>query len=121
LAASPRFTTIDTIAARLAELEVQRIAVEAGTTSQIVSVLTVDGQIETLRERLHASLNHESDEQVVTERILLALDARESTVSDRLHGLRSMYTDAHPVVRQTIEEEKLLGQRRDELRKSVDR
>jgi hypothetical protein len=46
---------------------------------------------------------------------LLALDARESTLKDRLQGLRLMYTDVHPAVRQAIDEEKLLGQRRDEL------
>lgn len=117
----PTSAAVDSIAARLAELELQRITIEAGNAPQVVSAMSVDAQVGALVEQLRALPNHEFTQRIVTERVLLALDARESSVADRIRSLRLMYTDAHPAVRQALDEEKLLNQRRVDLRAELTR
>lgn len=109
-------STVDTIAARLADLELTRIALSAGSEARAVSSRDINTQIASLHERLHELPDHTSAERVVAERLLLAFDARESSLASQLRQLRLVYTDEHPVVRRAVEEERLLTQRRSELR-----
>lgn len=120
-AAMPSPTAVDTIAARLADLELQRIAIEAGNATDAVSTMSVDRQIGTLQEHVRELPNHGFVEHAVTERVLLALDAHESGVAARIRALRQVYTDDYPTVRQAVVEKKLLAQRRGELLTALNR
>jgi hypothetical protein len=113
---SVRVADVDTIAAQLSELELQRIELLSGRVTQGSSPLGTDAQIAALRARLHALPDHARAERVVATRVVLALDARQSTVTADLQNLRSIYTDKHPLAQQLLEEMRLLDQRRTEIR-----
>lgn len=107
--------SVDTVAARRVELELQRIALLATVPTDSISIRHVDAQLAALRDRAHVLPNHDAAERIVAERVLLALDARESIVTARLRDLRLVYTDKYPTVRQEIAEERLLQERKAAL------
>ena len=108
--------SVDTVAAHRVELELQRIALLATVPTDSVSIRHVDAQLATLRDRVHILPNHDAAERIGVERVVLALDARESIVTARLRDLRLVYTDQCPTVRQAMEEERLLQERKAALR-----
>ena len=103
----------DSIAAQLAELELQRIAVHASREDS--STTTIDSQLQNLRDRLQLRADS-SSRQVVMGRVLLALDARRSSVNAGLAHARLMYTDRYPPVARAIAEIRLIDRRRNEIR-----
>ena len=111
-----KVASVDTVAARLVELELQRISLLAGAATDTVSRRTVDAQIAAFRERLRALPNHDLAERVVADRLLAALETRESTVASQLQTMRAAYTDEYPTVRQALVEERLLKQRKADLK-----
>ncbi len=110
-------SNVDTLAARLAELELRRISVLASAPTDAGAVRNADTQIAALRERTYLLPNRDVAERIITERVMRALEARESTVTTRLRELRLVYTDKYPTVRQAVEEERLLREREAELRR----
>lgn len=110
--------SIDTVAARLVDLELQRISLLATSPTDSLSTRRLDTQIAVLRERVRVSTSRGSANRIVAERVILALDVRESAVVTRLRELRLVYTDQYPTVRQAIEEERLLRERKAELHKA---
>ena len=109
------FARVDTTAARLTELELERITLLA-TATEGASLRDVEAGIAQLHARLHEFPNHASAERVVISRLILALDARESAVSSRLEQLRFVYTEKYPIVVQAATEARLLRERKAELR-----
>jgi outer membrane murein-binding lipoprotein Lpp len=103
---------VDTVAAQLAELELERIAVRAATTVEIASTRDIDARIAALHERLRGLRTDGNSERTAAERLLLALDARDSSVTMRIQQARMVYTDQYPPVRQALTEHQLLKQRR---------
>jgi hypothetical protein len=75
----------------------------------------MNAQITALHERVHILANPDAAERIIVERVILALEARASTVTARLHELRLVYTDEYPTLRQAAEEERLLRERHAEL------
>jgi hypothetical protein len=111
----------DTVVARLAELELQRIALRAATTGESAVTRDIDARIAALHERLRGFLTEVNIERTAAERLLLALDARDSTVAIGIQKMRMLYTDQYPPVRQALTEQKLLKQRRSEIRAALGR
>ena len=108
-------SVVDSVATNLVELELRRISLLATTPADSIPVRTIDAQMSALRQRVHALANHASAERVVHERVILALDARVSSVATRLNELRLAYTDKYPTVRQAAEEQRLLRERKAEI------
>ena len=107
---------VDTLVAQLAELELQRIALRAATTVESASARDIDARIAALHERLRALRTDGNIERTAAERLLLALDARDSSVTMRIQQMRMVYTEQYPPVRQALTEKQLLKQRRNEIR-----
>ncbi len=105
---------VDSAAAHLAELELQRISLLANTPTDSVAMEKLDAQMAALREGAEVLANRD----LVRERVILALDARASTVTERLRELRLVYTDSYPTVRQMADEERLLRERKARLQPS---
>jgi hypothetical protein len=111
-------STVDTVAAQLVELELQRISLRAATTQDpaLPAVRDIDMRIQGLRQRLRSFRPEGSAQRVAADRVLLALDAREASITSQLRQLRMIFTDQYPTVRQAVEEMRLLGERRNEIR-----
>lgn len=112
---------VDTVSAQLIELELQRIALRAGTTTEIASTRDLDARIATLHEQLRRLRTDGKLERTAAERLLLALEARDSIVTIRIQQARLVYTDQYPPVRQALLEQQLLKQRRSEIRAALGR
>ena len=107
---------VDTIATQLADLELQRIAILAATPAEIASTRDIDARIAALRERLRGFRTDGNIERTAAEWLLMALDARDSTVAIRIQQMRMVYTEQYPPVGQALKEQQLLNQRRREIR-----
>lgn len=112
-----QYATADTIGAQLADLELKRIA-RAATAPDVASS-DLDAQIAVLHDRVRSLPHHVAAERSVTDVLLRALTTRQESLAARLIELRQMYTDTYPTVRQAAEEERLVNQRRIELRAST--
>ena len=112
---------VDTVAAQLAALELQRIAVRAVTTVESASTRNIDARIAALHERLRGLRRDGDIERTAAERLLLALDARDSSVTMRIQQMRMLYTEQYPPVRQALTEQQLLKQRRSEILAALSR
>src|SRR4051794_18880241 len=86
---------VDSIVTHLVELELQRISLLTTAPTDSSSMQKMDARIAALHERVQLLANHESADRTVRERLILALDARASTVTARLHEARLVYTDAY--------------------------
>jgi hypothetical protein len=114
-AIATQVSAVDSIAARLAALELERIASRVDVSRGPASTANIESQIESLHERLQRLRTDGSATRVGVERVLLALAAREESVSSQLRQARLAYTDQYPPVRRLIDETRLLQQRRTEI------
>ncbi|MGH9884010.1 MAG: hypothetical protein ACREBE_00670 [bacterium] len=105
---------VDSIAAKLVELELQRVSPSA----QSEVPRDVDSRISALHERLRSLPDGLAAEREVTNRVVLALDARASSVRARIQQMRLAYTDQHPIVRQALTEVRAIDERLGEIRKT---
>jgi hypothetical protein len=109
---------VDTMAARLASLEVQRLSWLAVEPASGAPQNDVELQIRSLREQLRRLPERDSANRVVDARIAAALDARESELKGQLQQLRLVYTDNYPIVRDVARAERLVEERKAELRRT---
>jgi hypothetical protein len=107
--------------AQLTALELQRIALRSATPGDSASTRDIDARIAALHERLRGLRADGNIERTAAERLLLALDARDSTVAIGIQKMRMVYTDQYPPVRQALTEQQLLKQRRSEIRAALGR
>jgi len=108
---SPQPAAVERIAAEVAELELQRIALHASRSDS--SSAPLDSQIRNLQEGLRED---DSARRVVVARVLSALDARRAAVDTQVSRGRLVYTDDYPPIRRAIQERQLIDRRRTELR-----
>jgi len=108
-------SVVDSVATNLVELELARVSLLATTAGDSTRMRTIDAQMSVLRHRVGALANHASAERVIRERLILALDARSSSVASRLTELRLAYTETYPTVRQLAAEQRLLQARKAEI------
>ena len=108
---SPRPAAVESIAAKVAELELQRIALHASRSDS--SSAQIDSQIRNLQKGLRQD---DSVRRVVVARVLSALDARGAIVDTQVARGRLVYTDDYPPIRRAIQERRLIDRRRSELR-----
>src|SRR6476661_10258916 len=80
--------SIDSIAARVVDLELQRIASLATPSTLPASETGADAQIAALHDRLRARPDYASAERIVAERVMSALDAREANLTSRIQEMR---------------------------------
>lgn len=117
--------TVDTIATRLAELELRRVALEASGLAESPHFAQVDRQLAALRELLGESLRALPDrapaERAVARRLLAALDARQAGLAVQRRQMLATYTEESPFVRQAVAEERALERRRAALREGAGR
>jgi phage I-like protein len=107
--------SIDSIATRVVELELQRITSLATTPMLAASQSGADAQIAALHDRLRARPDYVSAERIVAQRVISALDARQANLTSRIQQMRLVYLEIHPMVRQAMEEKRILDQRRTEI------
>ena len=112
---------VDSVTAQLTDLELQRLARRAATSADTASTRDIDTQIAALHERLRSLRLPDNVERIAAERLLVALDGRDSSVTIRLQQARMAYTDRYPPVRQMLLEQELLRQRRNEIRAALSR
>jgi DNA-binding SARP family transcriptional activator len=112
---------LDTVVAQLTECELQRIALHVAPTVDVASTRKIDARIVSLHERLRGLRADDDMERTAAERLLLALDARNSSVASQVQQMRTVYTDQYPTVRQALREQELLKQRRSEIEAALGR
>jgi hypothetical protein len=116
---APAPAALDSVAARLVDLELERVSSNAVPAPQTGSPRQLNSEIAELHDRLRALPNGAAADQEATQRVVLALGARASSLGTRLQQLRLVYTDTHPVVRQVLDEERFIEQRLSEIRSQV--
>jgi len=109
-------SAVDTVAAQLVELELHRISLGVTMTQNAAAMRDIDTRFQELRQRLQSFRPEASAQRIATDRVLLALDAREASIASQLRRLRMVYTDQYPTVRQAVEETRLLEERRNQIR-----
>ena len=109
-------SSLDSLAAQLVELELQKVASTVSPDPKVGTPRDVSSQIAALHERLRALPEGVAADREGTNRVVLALDARASSVQARLQHLRLFYTDTNPIVRQSVLEERAIDQRLAEIR-----
>lgn len=112
-AASPSHR--DSLAARLVELELQRVSV-SNESSAITDPRDAGARIDTIHAQLRSLSDGAVAEREATSRVILALDARASALQAHRQQLRLAFTDDHPAVRRTQNEAQAIGRRIAELR-----
>jgi hypothetical protein len=118
LLSKPLSAVVDTIAAGLAALEVQRLSWLAGEPTGGASQNDVELQIRSLRYRLRRLPERDSASRVVDARVAAALDTRESELKSRLQQARQVYTDQYPLVQNLVSALRLVQERKAELRRT---
>jgi hypothetical protein len=106
---------LDSSSARLVELELQRIS----SSTDAVSLRRLDSQIAALHDRLRSSPGGVVADRNATARVLLALEARASAVRSWLRDARLVYTDAYGPVRNAVAEDRAIGERLAEIRRTM--
>ena len=106
---------LDSLSAQLVELELQRVSSLSNPNSP-AAALRDTAQIAALHAQLRALPQGSAAEREATSRVILALDARASTLRARVQTLRLYYTDAYPPVRQAQDEQQAIGKRVTEIR-----
>ncbi|HEV8496775.1 MAG TPA: hypothetical protein VGQ56_07940 [Gemmatimonadaceae bacterium] len=109
----------DSISARLVELELQRVASGADWTLALSSARRFDSEVAALHRRLRSLPDGIAADREATGRVVLALEARAASVRSWLDAVRLVYTDEHPVVRNARAEDRAIGERLDEIRRSM--
>src|SRR6476659_2258211 len=110
---------VDSVATRLVELELLQvslkgIAVEVGEARQRAAA-----QIVALHERLRALPGGAAAESTATGRVLLALDARATSLRDDVQRARLVYTEDYPPVRQLRDEVRAVLERAAAIRRGL--
>jgi hypothetical protein len=104
---------VDTIAAQLVELELQRVS---NVRASVAFTDDMNARVAALRRRLRVLGVDGSAERIATDRVLLALDAREARLADNLGRARLVYTDQYPSVVQLMDEIQVIARRRIAIR-----
>jgi hypothetical protein len=104
---------VDTIAAQLVELELQRVS---NVRASVAFTDDMNARVAALRQRLRVLGIDGSAERIATDRVLRALDAREARLADNLSRARFVYTDQYPPVRQLMDEIQVIARRRNAIR-----
>lgn len=109
----------DTIAARLAALEVLRARLRAtGKMPSHPDRVSVDRQVELLRQQLHTLPMPETAEAYANVVVLRAIEGRLASVAVSRPLLEAERGATHPDVQALVAEERELQQRRSELRRA---
>lgn len=112
-AAAP--SAVDSLAATLTELELQRVAILSGRDYQGISTETIGDRIQAMQR----SFSNVSEQRAANRRVLLALTIHETTLADELASLRRVFTEEYPTVRRTAEEQRIVSDRIAELRRAT--
>jgi hypothetical protein len=107
---------LDSLTAQLVELELQRVSLLSNPSSAVAAPGDAAAGIAALHAQLRALPEGAAAERQAMSRVILALDARASTLRDRVRALRLVYTEGYPVVRQALDEEQAIGKRVTEIR-----
>jgi len=107
-------STLDSISARLVELELQRVSSNSVSTTRPESA---SSEIAALHVRLRTLPDGEALDSAAQGRVMLALDSRAATLATLIERARLFYTDAYPPVRQALDEKRLITQRLAEISK----
>jgi len=108
-------SALDSTAAQLVELELQRVS----STTDSASRRRLDSQIATLHGRLRSSPGGVAADREATTQVLLALEARASDLRSWLANARLVYTDEYPIVRDAQAEDRAIGHRVSEIRRTM--
>ena len=109
--------TLDSISARLVELELQRVSPNSVSTMRPESASTLSSEIAALHVRLRTLPDGEALDSAAQGRVRLALDSRAATLATLIERARLFYTDAYPPVREALDEKRLIAQRLAEISK----
>ena len=110
-------STLDSISARLVELELRRVSPDSVSTMRPESASTLSSEIAALHVRLRRLPDGEALDSAAQERVMLALDSRAATLATLIERARLFYTDAYPPVRQALDEKRSITQRLAEISK----
>ena len=111
-------STLDSISARLVELELQRLSPSsvakprADSASAFLSAVIAAAHV-----RLRALPNGEAIDSVAQARVVLALDARAATLGTRIAAMQRLYLDQYPPLREALDEKRSIAQRIAEISK----
>jgi hypothetical protein len=94
----------------------QRFSPTTVPTQLVESTPDLNSQIEALHDRLRALPDGAAADRQATSRVLLALDARASSVQARVKQLRRFFLPTHPTVLQGESEERAIDERRSQIR-----
>ena len=92
---------------------------QAAAAAQAQSIAEIERRIAAVHEQLHEVLGDSSAERLVMMRLLLALDARRSSLESELRQLRQVYTARYPTVLRAAKEEEALERRYREIRATL--
>ena len=110
-------TRLDTLAAQLIELELERVSSASKPTGPVAAAGGGSAsRIDSLHVQLRALPEGAAAEREAMSRVILALDARASALRARIREARLYFTDEHPMVRQSLSEVQAIGQRVTEIR-----
>ena len=109
--------TVDSISARLVELELQRVSPNSVSRVQAESASTLSAEISALHVRLRALPNGVAVDSAAQERVKLALNARAATLGGVIESARLYYRDEYPPLRQALDEKRLITERLAEISK----
>jgi hypothetical protein len=101
---------LDSLTAQLVELELQRVSSPKSTVADPAAGIAA------LQTQLRAMPEGTGAERQAMNRVILALDARASTLRARVQAARLVYTDDYPPVRQALDEMQAIGKRVTEIR-----
>jgi hypothetical protein len=110
-------SALDSISARLVELELQSVSSGSAARTQTESASTLSSEIASLHVRLRTQPSGEALDSAAQARVRLALDARAATLGSLIQRARLVYTDEYPPVRQALDEKRLIAQRLAEISK----
>jgi hypothetical protein len=114
-----RPSALDSLSTRLVELELERVSATAVVSAQIGPPRDLDARIAVLHERLGALPEGATADREANRRVLLALDARAASVQAKIHEARLISTDANPVVRRLLSEQRAIDERRSDIRRAT--
>ena len=109
----------DSISTRLVELELQRVSSGSDWTLTFTSKPRFDSEVAALHGRLRSLPDGIAADRQATGRVVLALEARASTVRSQLNVMRAAYTDEYPAVQNAQAEDRAISERLVEIRRSM--
>ena len=112
-----RQTVVDSLTARLVELELHKVSPTAVVRPDISLLRDIASEIAIVHERLRAMPNGATADREANARVLAVLDDRAANIQAKLEVARQVYTTEHPIVSDLITESRAIDERRSAIRR----